>query len=335
MKHGIARFEFYLQKLDILLKQAAKEHNPALWLFSNDARTPLFMLEALCRLYATLHNKKKFIQLKEHFKLLEDGLGVIDYYDNYAKIFLEHPSVPVHIREYMQAQTREKIQHLNEILHNKEWIGENPTRLKKIQKKLKEANWMQPKEETKALKLFYEDEIEDIKKFVKGTKGTFTQMESQVHELRRALRWLSIYPQALQGMIQLTDSGESEKNTQQYLIPEIVLSKYNVMPDAGCNTWFMLLEKNYFYALSWMIAEMGKLKDEGLQFFAITEALQQTEGLNHEDAYHKSFEVLGVEKDTIDKILMHASQITLQYIREENLDKMIFGLAHTQKTKGE
>jgi hypothetical protein len=97
----------------------------------------------------------------------------------------------------------------------------------------------------------------------------------------------------------------------------------------------MLLEKNYFYALSWMIAEMGKLKDEGLQFFAITEALQQTEGLNHEDAYHKSFEVLGVEKDTIDKILMHASQITLQYIREENLDKMIFGLAHTQKTKGE
>lgn len=335
MKNGITRFEFYLQKIEILLQQAAKEHNPALWLYSNDARTPFFMLEALSRLYAGIHNKKKFTSLKEQFKLLEDGFGTIDYYDGYAKIFLAHPSVPVHIREYMQAQTREKIQHVNDLLLSNEWIGENNNRLKKIRKKLSEADWLQPKEEVKAVKQFYEDEINEVKNFVKETKGTFTDMEMHVHELRRDLRWLSIYPQALQGMIQLTDCGESEKNTQKYLLPEILHSKYNVMPDAGNNTWFLMLEKNYYYALSWMIAETGKLKDEGLQFFAVTEALQQTEGLNHEIAYDKSFALLGLDKSKMKDLLSYASQITNSFMKEQNLDRLIYSLAHTQKGKGE
>ena len=136
MKNGPARFEFFLNKVETLLQQAVKEKNPALWLYSNDVRTPLFMLEALSRLYANLHNKKKFTKLKEYFKLLEDGMGSVDYYDNYAKIFLAHATVPVHIREYMQAQTREKIQHINDVLLSHEWIGEKPVRIKKIKAKL-------------------------------------------------------------------------------------------------------------------------------------------------------------------------------------------------------
>ena len=136
MKNGPARFEFFLNKVETLLQQAVKEKNPALWLYSNDVRTPLFMLEALSRLYANLHNKKKFTKLKEYFKLLEDGMGSVDYYDNYAKIFLAHATVPVHIREYMQAQAREKIQHINDVLLSHEWIGEKPVRIKKIKAKL-------------------------------------------------------------------------------------------------------------------------------------------------------------------------------------------------------
>ncbi len=328
MKNGDARFDFYLNKVQTLMEQAAKEKNPALWLYTNDIRTPMFMLEGLSRLYANLHNKKKFTKLKEHFKLVEDGMGAVDYYDNYAKIFLAHATVPVHIREYMQAQTREKIEHLNEVLVNEEWIGNDAVRIKKIRKKLQEGEWLQSKDEAKAVKLFYEDEIKAIKKFVREAGDNFTEMEAQVHELRRDLRWLSIYPQALQGMIQLTHSGTSDQSAEKYLVPEIVHSKYNVMPDAGNNDWFVLFDKNYFYALSWMIAETGKLKDKGLQVFAVTEALQQTEGMNHNDAYQKAFEILGIANDSINKILSTASQITREFMKEQHLDKMIYGLGH-------
>ena len=334
MKKGPERFEHYLVKLDALMRQAAKEHNPALWLYSNDARTPLFMLEALSKLYAELHNNKKFSKLRAYFKMLEDALGAIDYYDSYAKEFLQHPLVPVHIREYMQAQAREKIQFLNEVLKKYDWLNPEDNRIQKIRKKLKQAGWLQPKEELKGILDFYRKSIEKIKRSVRET-GAFTEMEAQVHELRRNLRWLSIYPQALRGCIQTLDSGTSETATKAYLVPAIVNSTFNVMPDAADNRWFLLLEKNYFYALSWMIAELGKLKDEGLQFMAATEALQQTAGLSKEAAFEKSFEVFGVQKHRFDELLTTASAIVKKYMEEENLDKLVIGLAQTKQGQSE
>jgi hypothetical protein len=331
MKNGLARFEHHLQKLETLTKQARNEQNPALWLYTNDARTPLFMLEGLSRLYEGLHNKKKFSRIKDWFKLLEDSIGQVDYYSSYAKIFMEHPTVPVHLREYMQAQTREKLQRLNDLLASKSWVGEKPQRFSKIRKKIKNADWLNPKDEAKAIMDFYKKDIEGIQKFTKEFKGGFTEMEAQVHELRRNLRWLSIYPQALQGLIQLADSGQEDAATKKYLVTEIVESKFNVMPDAGSNNWFVLLEKNHFYALSWMIAETGKIKDDGLEIFAVTEALMQTEGLSHEVAYHRSFETLGLPADKIQQLLQRASQITNTFMEEKQLEQLPYSLAKTTK----
>ena len=331
MKHTIARFEQHLQKLENLMKQARKEQNPALWLYTNDARTPLFMLEGLSKLYSNLHNKNKFTRLKEEFKVLEDGFGNIDYCISYAKTFLLHPTVPVHVREYMQAQSREKLQHVNDVLASESWVGEKPQRFKKIRKKLAEISWLKPQEEAKAIKEFYKSEIAEIIKFVSKANGSFTEMEEQVHELRRNLRWLSIYPQALQGMIQLADSGQYDTATDKYLVSEIVQSKYNVMPDAGSNTWFVLLEKNHFYALSWLIAETGKIKDEGLEIFAVAEALTQTEGLSEEAAYQKAFEILGIPTDRMELLLTNAFKITNTFMKEQQLEQLPYALAKTKK----
>ncbi|MBC7933773.1 MAG: hypothetical protein H7Y86_00245 [Rhizobacter sp.] len=331
MKRGPARFEYYLVKLELLMQEAAKDHNPALYLYKNDARTPLFMLEALSRMYRDIHNSKKFNSLREQFKLLEDGLGTIDYYDAYANSFSKHPMVPAHIREYMQAQAREKIQSCNELLTEGKWLAKDS--FSAIRKKLKEADWLQPKEELKAIKAVYEEAIKNTNKFVKDSGGNFTEMENQVHEFRRAIRWLSIYAQALQGCIQIMDSDESEQATKEYLLPEIVNSRFNIMPDAGDNNWFLLLEKNYFYALSWVISALGKIKDEGLQYFAVAEALQQTAGFNHDDALIKSFEIFGVERALYDDLLARASNITKKFTDQQCLNNMVMGLARTEKSK--
>lgn len=331
MKHGPARFEKQLDKLETLMLTASKSHNPALFLYSNDARTPLFMLEALCRLYRNLHNRKKFEKLKAEFKFLEDALGGIDYYEAYAKQFQEHPEVPVNVREYMQAQAREKIQALNEFLAEEKWTGEKANRIKKIRAILSEMDWMNPKEEIKAIRDFYEDEIEEIKAEAKDIAGGFTEMEHQVHEFRRDLRWLSIYPQALNGCMQTLDSGLSAESTADYLTPEITQSRYNVMPDAAENKWFLLLEKNYFYALSWMINELGKIKDEGLKYFAATEAYQQIEGLNAKEAGSKALQVFGVNDDTIKNLLADASTKFKKFMDQENLDRIVIGVANTKK----
>ncbi|RYD72134.1 MAG: hypothetical protein EOP53_22450 [Sphingobacteriales bacterium] len=331
MKRGPARFEYYLGKLEALMQEAARDHNPALYLYKNDARTPLFMLEALARIYRDLHNTKKFNKLKDQFKQLEDGLGQVDYYDSYANNFLKHPMVPVHIREYMQGQAREKIQHFNELLQEGKWLDKKS--FLKLRKTLNEAEWLQPKEELKGIKEVYDESITKTVDFIKESGGSFTEMENQVHEFRRNIRWLSIYAQALRGCIQITDSGESEQAVKEYLQPEIVNSKFNIMPDADDNNWFLLLEKNYFYALSWMINELGIIKDEGLQYFAVAEALQQTAGFSKEDALVKSFEVFGVQKATYDQLLEKASTIVQKFMEQQCLENLVLGLARTEKSK--
>lgn len=333
MKNGPGRFEYFLKKAEGLMQQAAKEINPALWLYQNDARTIFFMLEALGRLYMKMHNEKKFSNLKEHFKALEDGFGSIDFYESYGKIFAQTPGFPEPVTDYQFAQMREKVQHINDLLQNEEWITEGLPRFKKIRKKLKGADWLSPKEEAKAIKKVYEEETDDIKKFVKAAKGIFTEMESQVHELRRSIRWLSIYPHALQGMIQLTDSEDTRPEVEKYQTPDVTACKYNVMPAAGSNSWFIMLEKKNFYALSWVIEELGKIKDEGLKVFAAVEALQQAANMEYEDAYQKTFELLQLPEDSMKNWLNESSKIINDFTREKILDDLLYCLAHTPPDK--
>ncbi|MEP6711707.1 MAG: hypothetical protein ABJA37_04780 [Ferruginibacter sp.] len=329
MKNGLARFEFYLLKLEALFAQAAKEKNPGLWLYSNNARTPLFMLEGLAKLYAGIHNRKRFEKIKVHFKLLEDTLGAIDYYDSFAKEFAADPAM-AHITEYLQAQSREKIQRLNDILIESKWIGEKESSVEKIRTRLQGAGWLQPKDEVKGIMDFYTSSIEVIKVLILATSKGFTQIEAEVHALRRKLRWLSIYPQALQGAIQLTDSHIPDENINNYLVPEIVNSAFNKMPDAGNNTYFLLLEKNYFLALSWMIAELGKLKDKGLKIIAVTEALQQLDAIPQNEAQQKAYTVLGEDSAALQNILSEATTICRKYFEAHYLDQLIHGVAAAQ-----
>jgi hypothetical protein len=326
MIKGPARFLYYLTKLQSLFDKAAKQKNPALWLYNNDARTPLFMLEGLAKMYISINNKKKFTKLKEHFKLLEDTLGAIDYYDNIAKDLSKNKKIPAAIIGYLQALTREKIQSLNEILVEKEWLSADNGRIKKIQKKLTSADWLKEEPEVAAINEFYGKTIYTITEFVLTDRCSFKNIESDVHELRRKLRWLSIYPQALRGSIQLSKNKNTPKELAKYLTKEIINSAFNKMPDAGDNSNFLLLEQNYFYALSWMIAELGKIKDCGLHVVAIKEALQQTTELSDAEAYKKAYQLLGTKQPKMEQLLTEAAGICKVYFNEHNLENLVLGM---------
>lgn len=326
MHKGIQRFEFFLNQLETITSKADKQKNPALFLYQNDARTPLFMLEALCKMYAEIHNKKKFSKLKEHFKLLEDGLGAIDYYDAIAKNLSKNKKVPAKVLQYLQAQTREKIQHLNDVLGEKKWVDSSNERILKVRKKLSEADWLKEEKEITAIGSFYQKAIESIIDFTKSTAYHFDNMEEDVHELRRKLRWLSIYPRALQGSIQLADNNKNTKQLSKYLTKEIVDSPFNKMPDAGDSKEFLLLDKKYFLALSWIIDALGKLKDGGLLIVAIKEALQQTENATEAVAIKKTYQYLGSKQTKLPALLNEAETISKTYFKEKNLEQLVLGV---------
>lgn len=323
MKQGLGRFEYYLIELEELLAKAAGTDNPALFLYQNDVRTKLFMLEGLSKLYAGLHNKKRFLYALAYFKSLEDLIGAVDYYDNIAKDFLKDAEMPSTLRMFAEEKKEHMLQALNVLLAKKKWISPDLYRTKKIRKKLKGSDWQDPETEVKSIKSFYKKAIEKVTAFYLETGVEFTDIELQVHELRRQLRWLSIYPQAVRGCIQFEDNNISTPEIAKYLTPEILTSPFNIMPVAGTNQHFVFVEKNYFLALSFVINALGKIKDNGLRIMATAEAVENTQFVNEEVSLERAFTLNHVEESGLKDILKSAKEICEPFFYEDNLGKLL------------
>jgi len=329
MSDGLSRFTFYTDRVKELLSKAREEENPALWLFSNNARTPFFMLEALSKLYEGMHNAGKFGKLKDHFKLIEDGIGQIDYYNSLSLALNPEKKIPEVFKKYITGQLSSSVEHLNEVLLDKEWLSYDSRRIRKIVRKLEEADWLKPRKEIESIAGFYEKSVASIGKFVSETGYHFDNVEEDVHELRRRLRWLSIYPQALQGAVQYAVDRRTAVHLKKYLTKEIVSSPYNKFPAVGSNTYVLLLNKNYFLALSWIIAELGSLKDEGLLLTGLCEAIKNCSSCSEEEALEKAYTLLGTKQRKIQEILDDAELITKRFFKEENLQKMLAGIKNS------
>ncbi len=328
MKQGEKRFNYYLVQLEALLAQAGEEKNPALWLYQNDVRTCLFMLESLGRLYSKMTSKKVFKKIKEEAKEMEDLFGAVDFYDGFKNIFAANTSTPITVTAWLSGQMENNLKQLNELLIKEKWLGKKAKKTKKFRKKLAKANWRKQKKDTKGLKKVYEEEIEKILMFASETNKGFTELEGQVHEMRRKLRWLSIYSKSLNGLIQLSDSQLlPDPSINPYLTEEIINSRFNVMPEAGDNKYIIVLERNYYLALSWVIAKLGTIKDEGLELFALTDALHATENLPAKQAHEISIQLLHLNENYLKQILSEASVVVENYIDNGYLKKLVIGIS--------
>ena len=325
MYKGLSRFIFYTEQVEKLLTKARDQKDPAMWLFKNNARTPFFMLEGLAKIYAGMHNARKFGKLKVHFKLIEDGLGQIDYYNWLSVAIDSQKQISAECKQFIRNQTVQKAVQLKKVLEEEGWLADDNRRIKKINKKLNEASWLNPIKEVEAISNFYKTSIANITEFAGQTNYHFRNVETDVHELRRRLRWLSIYPQALQGVVQYAADSKTAASLEKYLTPGIVNSPFNKLPAAGRNTSFFLLYKNYFLALSWMIEQLGILKDEGLLLTGLCEAIKQSTPCNDEEALEKAYSQLGQKQRRVQTILDNAEAITKTFFREKTLQHLIAG----------
>jgi hypothetical protein len=327
MRKGQEHFEHFLQELETLLKQASREKNPALYLYRQPTRTHLFMLEGLCRCFGNLHNRKRFDWMRHEFKSLEDALGAIDYYDDIAQKIAANKKIPAPVKQYLQAQTREKIQHLNDLLEQEAWIGHSPKKLRKIRKKLASATRSSEREEIKAIRDYYISSINSISAFLKKTGPVFSDMENDVHEFRRKIRWLSIYPHALRGGIQFGEPEKMPAHMKKYMTKETLDSRYNVFPAPDGSRHILLLNKHAFLSLSWLIAELGRLKDSGLMVMGIREALMQHTPAGKDDVVlERIYTMLGNGQKPLNVLLKESAEICHRFSEEQVLNTLVTGI---------
>lgn len=321
MKAGMSRFDIQLNKVEVLFTEARTQENPALWLFLHDLRTPLFMLEGLAKLYAQLHNKKDFTKLKETLKVLEDILGAIDYYAAFVREFSSNDKIPVALKNYLADKTKEKIAVFNTILKQDKWL--DGSKINEIRKQLGKLDWQNEEQEIKEIKSFYQSQIQKIHEFIDETTFIFDNVESDVHELRRKIRWLSIYPQGLQGVVKLEEIKTINPNLSKYLTEKVINSPFNQLPVSDKLSIFLSLEKSRFLAISWMIAELGRIKDDGLRIKILKDAIQETSFLTDENALIESHRLLGEGYPETSNLLNQAGKVAESFFKDKILDGLV------------
>lgn len=302
--NGTEKFKGHLQRLEELLAKSRAEDNQGLWLYRNNARTTVFMLEALCKLYENFIGAP-FDKLKDKFKNLEDAIGELDYFEALRDTLVVKPAAEKSVMSYVSAKSAEACERLNALLKKDKWLNKNK-RIRKTRDKLDQVKWCSEKDELILTKKFYQDSIREINDFYRSVGPSFSLVEEHVHELRRKIRWLSIYPHALAGSIQLNEVMDDEI-MNRYVTPPILASRYNTFPEPGNAKFIFELNKVYFLALSRAIDELGKLKDEGLEASTVA------------DAYGSETEA---KKLTTERILKLASSFMADFFNDEILEKL-------------
>ncbi|MEO8853676.1 MAG: hypothetical protein ABI359_07855, partial [Ginsengibacter sp.] len=192
----------------------------------------------------------------------------------------------------------------------------------KVFKTLKKVDWMNEQDDAAAVFKVYQNQIIKILKRYENRTKPFSDIEKDVHELRRELRWLSIYPQAFQGLIQLQPGDDILDYLKNYLTPKIINSPYNKMPDGSGLEVHIMLHQNYYYALSWMIAELGKLKDNGLKIELLEESISEVYKTK-EKVSSLVYALCENNQPTILQILSEAQKISNTFFDEKILEQLV------------
>lgn len=299
-------FLFYSSQLQQLFLKAAKQKNPALWLHQNSARTILFMLEALTRIHNKAFDERIFSKWNKRFKKLEDLFGEIDEYLVLEKDLQSNKKVKKEVLKYFIVNANNYINKGNQRLSGKDWLN---NKLLSFDSKLQRFNVDYNEEYKRELVISLSNEIDAILNFVLKIDCQFTKLEEQVHELRRKLRWLSIYAQAFQGLIQLKKSAKKTKYQLNYFTKETLSSPYNKLPRKPKNSAIIEFDYDSFFALSWLIKELGKLKDDGLKIEKLSNAIFISEEVTELQAKEKAISILGYKKTIESDILKQASEV--------------------------
>lgn len=324
MKNVKILFKHHLSVWSNLLIEAQTHGNAAEFLLANNARTTVFYLEAITRLLAAVHDKKTFAKLKERFKLLEDSFGVMDYYQGLITDFSSNPKIPTALVDALKEQQNTAVFKTNALLIEQGWLGKNAVRLNKIKQLSKKIDWLDDEKFNSVLYEFYQN---DIEKITQQLSAPLNEIEADVHELRRDLRWLSIYPQAFKGFVVLKPARITAAKWNKYLTPKIINSPFNQLARADDITPIEM-NANAFYALSWLIDALGTLKDQGLRLLALTQVWHEIDAANAESL---ALAALGREQANQAEILS-AARIVVAQVKRDLVLKSLLAVHRTARS---
>ena len=317
MKNKDNKIEFnpflvFSNQLKVQLAAAKASENPALYLYQNGARNVIFMLEGLTRLHKEAFGSQKMEKWYDRFKVLEDLLGQFDYYDVLKTQFESEKMLDEQSLQILATKATTALSAMNDVLATKNWFTK---KLSKFDAFIAEENYKYNEKYTTKLKTAYNADVKEIVEFATEIKFKMKEVENELHELRRKLRWLSIYPQAMMGVFQLQKAQQTPDWANKYMTENVLNSPFNQLEKTVEEIAIISLDYHCFVALSFVIQSFGELKDKGLK-----SELLATE-FNFSAAKIKK--ILGANYVTTTNILAGGSALLATFFEDKVLEQLV------------
>lgn len=272
-----------LNQLEEIAEKAVRHPDPGLEFDRLGARDLLFKLEAFGRFLRYCLGSKKTESFLNPVKEAEDFLGE---YDHSEEIYLQLKrikDVPASIKKHFQNRHQESLGKLNTFLNEKAWLSADG-KYKELRQVLNRLNFKESFNFQLEYREFLKEECKQLHDDYRKGKINFYAIENGLHEFRRDLRWISIYAQISEGLCRLRPMRVVPEEFKSFLHTTYIRSPYNRLPEGPYSEQALLLQAPVFYALSYLIDALGKLKDEGLLIHAAYEAIYSAGFITKDEA---------------------------------------------------
>ncbi len=271
-----------LTELHNIASKAGTGADAGLNYYKLGSRNLLFKLEASTRILRFSISKKQFNKAYDQFKENEDVLGTYDYHEALFIGIENKKDIDPKFIAYFKKNKDDYQLELTKFLINKKWIGNKVNTYTELIGEFAKVDYPKAKDLRKDLAEYIINQLNKAQSAYEDGSLDVNDLEGGLHEIRRKLRWISIYAQVCNGWIQLRENKKIPVALNKYLTKEIINSPFNKLPKPPQNFNSLIIDSANFYALSWIISELGKLKDQGLKTKAIKEAISACKIVNKE-----------------------------------------------------
>jgi hypothetical protein len=248
-------------------------------LLKNDVRRSIFRLQSLSRIYEKM-DSKRFSELRDVFKGLEDSIGALELAKSLKKAALriEEPALVAIFEKQEAAALAVLLKSFKDLGIQKspeEFFG-------KLRKSVQKSDdWTNAKDDREYLAETLTSEIKSLHKEIKDNKFDNRDIEKGLHELRRRLRWIVIGVTTLSGTVKfqtedhLSGPVETWFNEMKTQNPDIMKNKYLTIMDAAVKNP-ILIPQRMFAMVAELVDSIGKSKDNAEIQIYLTEALEKS-----------------------------------------------------------
>ena len=315
-------FTDHIKELENIAASTKGSPQAALKFYQAGARNELFKLEALARIFRGAINKEKFEPLYRQLKGAEDELGKYDYNESlYIDISAKKGTSAVIIKHF-QLTLELNRKELHEFLISDGWLPSSGSQYALLKKEIAEFTFPSMEVLRASTGNFICEQIEKIIKKYNNGSFALDDIEGGLHELRRRLRWISLYAQVTNGLIQLKPAKNISEEIA-HLIPESIKnSPFNKLPSKMKGVEPLYIEDINFFFLSKIIEELGVLKDRALKAEALISAAQMS-GMKDHDQTEQILEHFGMTIHETRDVAAKAHDVCTHFFETLDIPKKI------------